>query len=103
MRLRVCSENAGGGVDQPRAVEELLLHLTQSFEVNAVDDGSTGECAQELRKHVVQDLLPREFPCKIKMNEARSRLASDRSLKVCYDRTLANLESADGLLFKLLY
>ena len=31
---------------------------------------------------------------KLSLSEARFRLASDRSLKVCYDRTLANLEGA---------
>ena len=30
------------------------------------------------------------------LQKARSRLASDRSLKVCYDRTLANLKGAYG-------
>ena len=28
--------------------------------------------------------------------EARFRLVSDRSLKVCYDRTLANLQGTSG-------
>ena len=30
-------------------------------------------------------------------SKAHSRLASDRSLKVCYDRTLANLKGASGI------
>ena len=63
MRLRVCGEDAGGGVDQPLAVEELVLQLAQGFEVDAVDDGGPGECAKELCEHVVQNLLPRKFPC----------------------------------------
>ena len=36
-------------------------------------------------------------------SEARSRLASDRSLKVCYDGTLANLKRASGLSFSSQY
>ena len=31
---------------------------------------------------------------KLSLSEARFRLASDRSLKVCYEGTLANLEGA---------
>ena len=62
--LRVGGEDAAGGLDPPLALEELVLHLAQRLEVDAVDGGGAGEGAEELDQHVVQHLPPRKFPCK---------------------------------------
>ena len=70
------------------------LHFNSSLRRRTrTRDGRTDGRTERLRSDATLYLGLRCATPKMRP-KARSRLASDRSLKVCYDRTLANLERA---------